>query len=202
MGAKKPFYKRGKFWKWSGIYLLGLVLVSGIYDATPAGKRAAEELRLEEVAKAEAAEAKKVARAEKRAKVDAEIAAEIEAQTKKEAAKAKEDEKAAEKATAMAALRDENIPIGLAEIVDKSDGVVVSIDKQPGRDDWGVIKVVVSDAWYESPEHEKERFAEVFGSAVKSIVGTHDGTVLVNYYDTYDKELATEKIFGGWKIKR
>ncbi|QIG62551.1 hypothetical protein [Sporosarcina phage Lietuvens] len=210
--GKKPFYMRGKFWKWFIIVTIALNVFGAIYNVTPAGKAAIAEQEAEVVAKEQAAaerKAEREAKAEERAAVKAEKAeAKAVADSKRDAeleqtiaAYEKEEAEKTEKAEVMAEMRDENIPAGLQEIVDGSNGVVVKIVKQPGRDDWGVLYVYVSDDWYATPEHEKERFVEAVGNAAKSKVVGEDH-VLVNFYDTYEKVLATEKAFGGWKIKR
>ena len=89
----------------------------------------------------------------------------------------------------------------LQAIIDLSEGVVIDIKPSPyGTGDWSTTWVVVSDAWYDSPEHEQERFAESVGAAVKMAIG--EDALLVHFYDSYDKELAKEKVMGGYKLKR
>lgn len=93
----------------------------------------------------------------------------------------------------------------MSELVDGSNGVIVSI--RPSTSDWKIIRVTVSDAWYYSPEHEKERFAQTFGDGIEKIIKASgiiekNEIVSVSFYDSYGKELATPKIMGGYKIKR
>ncbi|QBK24966.1 hypothetical protein [Ureibacillus thermophilus] len=92
----------------------------------------------------------------------------------------------------------------IAEMISVSEGVLIDIRPMSG-DDWGIVDVIVSDVWYYTPEHEKERFAESVGTAVEKVVinsGKADGSVMVYFKDGYGKELATPKILGGYKIQR
>lgn len=200
---KKPWYKRWKVWA-------GVVVAFAIIGAfTP------DEVEPEVVAKVEAPEKVEVAasktpeeiaedaKAEEAAK--AKILADLEAAEKVKAAeKAVEDKakaetdakKKAEKAEADAVMLE-----SLQAIIDVSEGIVLDIKPSPySNGDWATTWVVVSDAWYDSADHEKERFAESVGGAVKMVIG--EDAALVHFYDAYDKELASEKIFGGYKIKR
>jgi len=93
------------------------------------------------------------------------------------------------------------------EMIKSSNGVILKIQPHFEDNDWSSVAVTVSDAWYYSAEHEKERFAEQVGSAIESVIRSagavnKDDYVSVYFYDTYQKELATPKILGGYKIKR
>lgn len=95
----------------------------------------------------------------------------------------------------------------LDEIIAAMNGVILDIRANPYTEDWSQAEVIVSDDWYYSPEHEKERFAEMIGNTVKmaiyeSGVKTKDEIILVKFYDAHYKELASEKLFGGYKIIR
>jgi hypothetical protein len=136
-------------------------------------------------------------------KKKAELEKQAAAKTKAEEAKKKEAAKVAEKASS-----EEVINTTLQAMVMASEGVILEIRQNPyGSLDWQQMQVVVSDSWYESPEHEKERFAESISEIVESVI-YQSGVVktgqiiLTHFLDSYDKELATEKVFGGYKIKR
>lgn|GEM_PF-1905129 len=93
------------------------------------------------------------------------------------------------------------------ELIDKSNGVIVDVSPRHGDGSWKFVNVFISDDWYYSPEHEKERLAEQLGSTIQNIIwntGKVDETesVMVYLVDTYSKDLATPKILGGYKIKR
>ena len=95
----------------------------------------------------------------------------------------------------------ETVLVVLKALVALSDGDISDIKPSPhGKGDCETTWVIVSDAWYVSAEHEKERFAESNGGAVK--LTTNGEAALVHFYDAYDKVLAKEKVFGGYDIKR
>lgn len=95
----------------------------------------------------------------------------------------------------------------MEELIASSDGVIINVQPHFEDGDWSSAAVTVSDSWYNSQEHEKERFAESIGDTVKSVItntnrvaeGKH---VTVYFYDAYQKELASPKMTGGYKIKR
>ena len=102
--------------------------------------------------------------------------------------------------------QDELFWSSLNEIINISDGVIVKIQPHFTDGDWSSVAVTVSDAWYYSQEHEKERFAESIGDTVTTVIKNtgkvdRDKTVSIYFYDTYEKELASPKIMGGYKIK-
>lgn len=71
----------------------------------------------------------------------------------------------------------------------------------------GIVSVTVSDTWYHSPEHDKERFAEQVSNTIKTLLISSekvksDDYISVYFYDTYGKELASPKLTGGYKIKK
>lgn len=97
----------------------------------------------------------------------------------------------------------------IVELKENSKGVILDIRENPyaSEDSHSQWQVIVSDAWYNSQEHEKERFAVTMGNTVEGIVrqvGYVDGesNVIVDFLDAYEKELAAERvILGGYKIK-
>lgn len=91
----------------------------------------------------------------------------------------------------------------IAELKSLSGGIIV--DVLPRYDDWDSVNVVLSDSWYYSAEHEKERFADQIGEMIISMVnnaGKSEDFVSVYFVDSYGADLATPKILGGWKIKK
>ncbi len=98
--------------------------------------------------------------------------------------------------------QEEALAQKIDELIEVSEGVVVSIT--PKNDDWSIMYVTVSDAWYQSEEYEQERFAGIVVDTLQKITrgyGKEDGATVVSFYDTYDKEVATTKIMGGIKLK-
>ncbi|WP_100406693.1 hypothetical protein [Bacillus solitudinis] len=92
----------------------------------------------------------------------------------------------------------------ISEMISLSEGIIVEIMPRLGGNDWRLVDVIVSDNWYYSAPHEKERFAEQIGGLVQQIVlnsGKAEGSISVYFKDTYNKELATPKMLGGYKIK-
>lgn len=93
------------------------------------------------------------------------------------------------------------------EIVKLSEGLVITIKKKPHSQDSSVMwDVVMSDAWYTLPEYQKQRLAESVGGAIEKVIKDsgvvgEDSPVLVELVDSYDKPLADETIWGGYKIK-
>lgn len=129
---------------------------------------------------------------------------------KKEAEKVKAEEKKkieAAKVAEKTAMEDE-LSQSLQLLIELSEGVVIDIRQSPYTSlEWQQVQVIVSDAWYESPEHEKERFAENVSGLVEAAIYQSglvksDQSILTDFIDSYDKELASEKVFGGYKIKR
>ncbi|OLS02413.1 hypothetical protein [Tissierella creatinophila] len=105
------------------------------------------------------------------------------------------------------AKQDELFNKAITELIEASEGIIIDIRPRFEKEDWSAVSVTVSDVWYNSQEHEKERFAEQVGDTVSTLV-TNGGKVeqnkpvLVYIMDTYNKELASPKITGGYKIKK
>ena len=68
MESNKPFYKRTKFWKWTGIALLALYIIGTISDMTGYSDKIAEE---KAVVAAEDAKKREIEQAKKQAEKDA-----------------------------------------------------------------------------------------------------------------------------------
>ncbi|MBS4172077.1 O-antigen ligase family protein [Bacillus sp. FJAT-49736] len=106
--------------------------------------------------------------------------------------------------TAVADQQNKNFNKTIDALIKTGSGVILSI--QPRYDNkWDMVNVVVSDSWYYSAEYEKERFAEQVGETVQKIVinsGKAKDPVMVYFVDSFNKDVATPKMFGGWKIKK
>lgn len=97
----------------------------------------------------------------------------------------------------------EQFTLALTEIIKVSNGIIVDISPRYNDANWKLVNVVVSDSWYYSAEHEKERFAEQVGSTVEIIIknaGISD-SASVYFVDTFGKTVAEPKLLGGYKIK-
>lgn len=105
----------------------------------------------------------------------------------------------------VASRQDETLHMVLGEVIDKSNGTILQI--RPYGDNWSMIKVIIGDGWYYLQDYQKERFAEQSAELVEMIVKKSgkvnmDKTVGVFFYDRYNKELASPKMLGGYKILR
>lgn len=203
---KKPWYKRWKVWgyMWAALIVIGILVPENVEPEVVAevekqktvevaADKTPGEIALEADEERRLAEAKK---AEAKVKVEADAKAKVAADAKK----AKAAEKAANVTEALAT--------EIALIKELTQGIVIAVEKSPyGQDDWMITWVTVSDDWYDSEIHVKERFADQIGAQVKSSLYAAGAVkkgdpILVHFYDTHAKELAKEKIFGGYDIKR
>lgn len=99
---------------------------------------------------------------------------------------------------------DETFNDAIEELKSTTDGIIVDVYPRSAGD-WSSVNVVVSDVWYYSADHEKERFAEQMGQAVENLITGNEkaeGSIFVYFVDTYGKELAKPKVLGGYKIKK
>ncbi|WP_096155700.1 hypothetical protein [Bacillus sp. FJAT-45066] len=105
--------------------------------------------------------------------------------------------------TAVKEKRSEQFVKAIQEIIEVSGGIIVDISPRYNDGDWTLVNVVVSDAWYYSAQHEKERFAEQVGNTVETLIVNAgvSKTTSVYFVDTFAKTVAEPKIFGGYKIK-
>lgn len=104
-------------------------------------------------------------------------------------------------------VQDKAFDSAIKELKEVSGGVIIDVYPRLEENDWGVVSAVINDTWYTSAEHEKERFAEQLSETVETIIrnsGKVDSneSVMVYLVDSYNKDLATPKMFGGYKIKR
>lgn len=113
--------------------------------------------------------------------------------------KEEENEKRAKAAT-------KYVHANFTKIIKLSEGLVITIKKKPHQDSSDMWDVVMSDAWYTLPEYQKERLAESVGGAIEKVlkdsgVVREDSPALVEFVDSYDKPLADETLWGGYKIR-
>ncbi len=90
-------------------------------------------------------------------------------------------------------------------IKDNSNDVVINITPMLNQSDWSIVKVIISDGWYYTPKYEKERFVEQMAIIVENIIKDskkvdRDKNISVYFYDLYNKQIASPKITGGYKI--
>ncbi|AIC95967.1 hypothetical protein [Shouchella lehensis] len=90
----------------------------------------------------------------------------------------------------------------ITEMINLSEGVILDI-RTLEDDDWSTAIIVISDDWYYTPEHEKQRFVDVAGDTLTQLIKNHEieETTYVRFKDSYGAELASQKIFGGYDIK-
>lgn len=106
-----------------------------------------------------------------------------------------------DKATAKE-VSDKNYEELKAELIEIGNGVIIDIIEPTDSEH---AKVIVSDAWYHSAEHEKERFATQVGDALEQILINTDRSkgekfAIVNFYDNSGKRVAKRKATGGYKV--
>ncbi len=95
----------------------------------------------------------------------------------------------------------------LDELIETSDGLILNIQPHYTEGDWESVAVTLSDEWYDGADYEKERLAETIEEVLQGIVigagfVEEDSLVHVHFYDSYQKKLASPKMFGGYKIER
>ncbi|MBY0222743.1 hypothetical protein [Sporosarcina aquimarina] len=99
--------------------------------------------------------------------------------------------------------QDKSFNQAIAEMKELGGGII--LDVKPRQGNWDIVNVVISDAWYYSPDHEKERFVDQIGELVMNLVnnsGKYEDLVSVYFVDSYGSDLATPRILGGWKLKK
>jgi hypothetical protein len=93
-------------------------------------------------------------------------------------------------------------------LIDISDGVIISMRPawRPGNrgDDYSIIYITVSNAWYSSTEEQKESFVETIEKSIERIsqeTGVSDFVTLY-FDDIQDRRVAEPRIRGGYNILR
>jgi hypothetical protein len=118
----------------------------------------------------------------------------------------------AAKAAEIAASNAKTSEVQFNEMVDKmiakSNGIVVGVRIQPNHaGDYQWMEVAISDEWYKTPKFEQQRFVETLGGTIENYVHgsgliATDKNVVVDFVDSYGKQIAEEGIFtGDYKIK-
>lgn len=188
--VKKPFYKRWWFITFCALLLIGMIF----------GPSEEERAEQEAVAAAEAEKEQAEKEARKKKQQEAKAKAKAEADAKKaEEKKVKEAEVAKEKeeAEALIAL----FQVAAAEMVANSEGVIADATIAYNTNHFAVKVYVDELTWAVSNDSEKESFATTVGTAVENALSPH-----ITYVDivsaTNNDVVATQKMFGGWKIKR
>ena len=101
----------------------------------------------------------------------------------------------------------EKLQKALDKLIEDGDGDIIDARFSDNHKESGeFMTVVISDAWYNTPEHEKERYAESAINAVKSAVYNsglqeHGSTIIVSLQDDFGKEIAKQGLTGKIKIK-
>lgn len=92
----------------------------------------------------------------------------------------------------------------LKQVVEQADGIILNSKRRD--EDWSSINVTVSDSWYSAQEYQKKRFVERYGTLISDIVLKYmyiigKDNVFIYFIDEFGTELASPKLFGGYKIK-
>lgn len=173
--TKKPFYTRWWFIAIAAIFIIGFI-------NTPSEEEKAQMEAEEAAAEVEAAEEKK---AKEAAKEKAE-------QEKADKEKQEKEEKAA---------LIENFNKAAQEMADKSNGIITDVTIEDASS-FLQVKVFVDEAtWARSNESEKTSFATTVGTAIENALAPHSTYVDI-VSATNNDVVASQKLFGGWKIKR
>ncbi len=102
----------------------------------------------------------------------------------------------------LVANQKENLQNNLKDVMDAHEDIL-DIHYTEGKTQEGeFMDVVVSDAWYNTPIQEKERFAKEAHESVSHAVWNsglqeHGETIIVNIFDSEEKEVASFSIFTG-----
>jgi hypothetical protein len=167
-----------------------------------------EEAAKEAAAMKEMDEADTKKRAEDKAKKEAEEKAKLEAEAKKKAEekKAADEKKAAEKAALEKEQQEIDALIVAMDLVSEemaasSGGVIAGMTTEYNVNHFKVRVFVDEVTWATSNESEKMSFATTMGTTIASSLAPHE--TLVDIVSAMNKDVVTsQKVFGGWKIKR
>ncbi|WP_243495329.1 hypothetical protein [Priestia aryabhattai] len=179
--------KSGKAKKRFLIAIACLVLGVIAIQFTDSGKEGHEK------AAADQAKKEKAEQAKEKAKKEAEAKKKAEAKEKKDKAEQEAQDKFA------------NIVTG---IQDDSNGIIHGINADWSTNHWSAKVYVTESAWSNSNESQKQSFVVSASNQVKRAIlnsglGKKDDPILVDFYSfENDDQIASEKVFGGFKIKR
>jgi hypothetical protein len=184
VAKKKKTGNTKKYLKSAGIYLIVLIIAAtldGRNDKEKAATVAQEEARVKEEAKLK--EQYKEAQKEKE---------EAEAK-KKQVAEAKKKE---ERTAKIAAFQ-----IASQQLISDSKGIIPNITIEDAGSYLSVKVFVDEVTWAGSNESEKLSFATTVGTSIEKALAP-ESTYVDIMSATNNDVVATQKLFGGWKIKR
>lgn len=169
-----------------------------------AEQKAAEQEEAEQKAKEEAQQKAKKEAEEQAAKEkeEAEAKAKAEEQAKKEAEAKEKAQKEAD-----AKVMKDAFNSATKSLADNSNGVIIAT-RINAETPYLTVETVVSDAWYYSPEHEKQRFADaLYSSVYRAAVGSglikNGDEMIYDIVDSYGETLAEYSVWSGkMKIKK
>lgn len=175
MKEKKPFYKKWWVWAIAVFIILGIAL-------SPS-----EEERAEIEAQEAAAQAK----------------LEEENKQKEEQKKAEEKAKAEEEKQKEVEKQSQIVAFNLAseELVKNSNGIIHDISLTEESNFLQVNVFVDEIVWAGSNESEKKSFATTIGTSIENALSPHSTYVDIRSATNNDV-VASQKLFGGWEIKR
>lgn len=180
-----------------------------------AQQEAEEQVEIEAKAKAEQEEVEKLAKeeADRKAKEEAEEKAaqekaEKEAKQKAEE-QAKKDAEAQRKAQKEAdeKVMKDTFYSGTDSLIELGNGVIIGIRIDKILTNTMYVEMIVSDDWYYSPEHTKQRFADtmhdsIYKLAVGSGLMKSGNELYLDIEDAYGAKVAEYSIWSGMKIKK
>jgi len=176
--AKKPFYKR--WWVIVITVFLAIGFIGVIFES--------DETKEARVAEEVAAEEKRVS--DKTAKADGK---------KVESEKAERDEQLVndQRDRAIAGYEEKT-----ATWAEDTEGIIVSTDAKFNVNHFKIRVYVDEATWAASSESEKESFAVTISGVVEESIDAKDDVMVDIVSATNNDVVATQKMFGGWKIKR
>lgn len=91
------------------------------------------------------------------------------------------------------------------KLIEVSQGLITDITEHKERERLLVVDVTINDVWYSMEKYQKERVIQSIDKSIENITTWLDRknekpNILVNYQDSYGKQLINRKIFGGFEI--
>lgn len=184
--VKKPFYK-----KWWFITIVALIIIGAFMQ--PSDEEKAQIEAEEAAAQVKADEEKKKEEEQKKA----EAAAKEKEKKKKEAEEAEKAKKEKEERAALI----EAFKVAAKQMVDQSNGVIPDVTIEDAGS-YLQVKVYVDEVtWASSNESEKTSFSTTVGTAIENALAPN--STYIDILSATNKDVvASQKLFGGWKIKR